>query len=381
MTVFSQQLVGGRYRVLHEIGKGGFGETYLAQDTHLHEQKCVIKKFIYTSNNSQDLAKAQELFEREANILHWLGKKHPQIPELFASFKEDNDFYLVQEWIDGETFSSELKRKGKLNEEEIKQFLQEILELLQYVHDNNVIHRDIKPDNIMRRREDNKLVLIDFGCVKQFITANRQLNHPNNRTCIGTEGYAAKEQLWGNPQFSSDIYSMGMTLVFALTAIQPKDLSRDHHTNQLLWQNYASDVSKDLISIINKMIEENFSDRYQTIQNILKDLDSPQILPTLPINPQTVIPHNSRITTIPILNIPLKPTLIVLVPMVILVGFGAGFSLFKNGNSPPPVPDPSPTNSSRDPLPPPDEPDNPPETETSRFLCPDPLKGQIPSCS
>ena len=396
MTAYYEHPVGGRYQVISKIGQGGFGETYLAEDTYLHGKKCVIKKFIYTSNDTQDLAKAKELFKREAKVLARLGK-HSQIPQLLASFEEDNDFYLVQEWIDGETLSSELKRKGKLNEEEIKQFLQEILELLQYVHNNRVIHRDIKPDNIMRRRQDDKLVLIDFGCVKQFITANRQLNQPHNPTRIGTEGYAPNEQLSGNTQFSSDIYSVGMTSVFALTAIQPKDLQRNYNTNELLWQDKALDISYNLVRIVNKMIEENSHYRYLTIQDILTDLSSSTTSQTIPVNSPTLIPDYPRSTIKPTWNIPLKPSLIILVPIFILVGFAAGFSLVKNQTIPvsqPPSESPgadSPSLRSEDFLKAPNAPSQPetkpepvPENSSEpsgQFLCPDSLKGKIPSCS
>lgn len=160
MRAFSNQIIGGHYKILDKLGVGGFGETYLAEDSQRLGSKCVIKRLIFKSNNDEDLKKAQELFEREGKTLLRLGK-HEQIPYLFAYLSENQEFYLVQEYIEGHSFDEELCSGKKLNEVEIINFLEKILPILKYIHNNGVIHRDIKPANIMRLHKDDKLVLID----------------------------------------------------------------------------------------------------------------------------------------------------------------------------------------------------------------------------
>ncbi|UXE60477.1 MAG: protein kinase [Woronichinia naegeliana WA131] len=167
-TTVNNQIIGGRYAILRQLGAGGWGETYLAEDLQRLGSCCVIKQLINTHHNPGILKKAQELFEREGKTLIQLGN-HPQIPFLFAYFEENNEFYLIEEYIEGESFAQELESKGKLEENLVIDFLMDTLVVLKYVHGNGIIHRDLKPDNIMRRQSDQKFVLIDFGGVKEFL--------------------------------------------------------------------------------------------------------------------------------------------------------------------------------------------------------------------
>ena len=152
-----------RYNILQVLGSGGFGDTYLAQDTDLPSHpKCVVKQLKPKDPNPQVLPIAKSLFEREAEYLYKLGNSHPQIPQLFAHFEENGEFYLVEEFIDGYSLEEEVRVGQKLSEPATIVLLIEILEVLAFVHQQNVIHRDIKLANLMRRRSDRKIILIDF---------------------------------------------------------------------------------------------------------------------------------------------------------------------------------------------------------------------------
>lgn len=160
--------LGGHYRIVRLLGKGGFGETYLAQDIHLPDQPWrVVKKLQPQFTDPQSLQTAHRLFNTEAQVLYKLGK-HDQIPELFAHFEEAQEFYLVQEYIEGQVLTQEIQPGKRLNESSVIELLVAILEILKFVHQQGVIHRDIKPDNLIRRTSDNQSILIDFGAVKQI---------------------------------------------------------------------------------------------------------------------------------------------------------------------------------------------------------------------
>jgi chaperone protein DnaK len=261
------QLLQGRYQVIRELGKGAFGQTYIAQDTQYPGKPyCVVKHL--QPDDPRSLEKAKQLFLREAEILAKLGK-HNQIPELKAY--SETQFYLVQEFIDGHPLRDEIPPARTWTENDVVSLLQDILPILVFIHDEGVIHRDIKPDNIMRRQRDNKLVLIDFGAIKEKV-----LNTPGTgaSTVVGsrvyTLGYAPPEQTSGKPQFNSDIYALGMTAIEALTGKSPH-LLQDDDTGEIIWQNKAS-VSPGLAAIITKMIRYRRQDRYQSAGEVLQAL-------------------------------------------------------------------------------------------------------------
>jgi eukaryotic-like serine/threonine-protein kinase len=191
------QFIGGRYQVLQELGSGGFGKTYLAKDTELPQQPlCVVKHLQLRFNSPSLWQNAKERFITEAKVLKRLGS-HDRIPQLIAYLEEDGEFYLIQELINGEEFRQEFSRQ-RLTEAQIIHFLKEVLEILAFVHQQGVIHRDIKPSNLMRRRSDGKIVLIDFGAVKEIGTLSFNAETQTLITkAIGTPGYMAPEQLSG----------------------------------------------------------------------------------------------------------------------------------------------------------------------------------------
>lgn len=195
-----------RYQILSKLGEGGFGTTFLAKDLHLPgDRVCVVKQLKPQTIDSLTWKTAKRLFDTEAQTLYRLGN-HPQIPQLFAYFEEDRQFYLVEEYIEGHSLAREIADPTLKNREDrLILLLQEILDLLEYVHHNNVIHRDINPNNIIRRKHDNKLVLIDFGAVKQITNQTIPTKHHLYTISIGTPGYHPSEQANGNPKLSSDV--------------------------------------------------------------------------------------------------------------------------------------------------------------------------------
>ena len=202
------KILRNHYKIIDTLGSGGFGDTYLAQDLDLPDKpKCVVKHLSPKSSDPETLTIAQRLFETEAQTLYKLGKDSDQIPKLFAHFQEGTEFYLVQEYIEGQDISKELTPGKKLSESYTINLLKGILEALEKAHQNNIIHRDIKPKNLMRRNSDKKIVLIDFGAVKE-INVLTTANQPGTTTLtvpVGTPGYMPNEQRNGNPTLSSEI--------------------------------------------------------------------------------------------------------------------------------------------------------------------------------
>jgi serine/threonine protein kinase len=262
-------LLGDRYRPTKSIAREGFGIALLAEDEFKPSKPpCVIKQFLPLEHNNAP--KAIELFRQEAVRLEQLGK-HPQIPELLAHFEEGDRLYIVQEFIDGKNLAQELVQTGPFREHQIRSLLQDLLPVLQFIHKGQVIHRDIKPDNIIRRDSDGKLVLVDFGAAK-YVAAGA---FARTGTTIGSAGYAAPEQTVGKAVFASDIYSLGVTCIHLLTGIEPFDLY-DASESKFVWQNYLIDnpVSEELTRILNKMIELPLNKRYKSADEVLQDLNS-----------------------------------------------------------------------------------------------------------
>ncbi len=267
----------GRYRPLKLIGRGGFGRTYFALDVDRLNSRCVIKQFAPQTQGTKSFLKAVQLFEQEAVRLHELGE-HPQIPTLLAYFEQNKYLYLVQQMIQGRTLHQEMAAQAVYSEGSIRQLLADLLPVLQFIHEQGVIHRDITPSNIIRRQADQKPVLIDFGVAKQFSEAIRY----EQGTRIGTEGYAPIEQLRSGQAYpSSDLYSLGATCLHLVTGCKPEDLYSPRE-GRWLWQEYLAKQNRTLhpglAELLNAMTQDLVSERYQTAQDVLNDL---QRLPKL----------------------------------------------------------------------------------------------------
>jgi eukaryotic-like serine/threonine-protein kinase len=274
--MFIGAILRNRYKIIRLLGSGGFGDTYLAEDLDLPvnpKPKCVVKHLKSKDLNPDVLPVATRLFNSEAETLYRLGNLHNQIPSLFAHFQENGEFYLVQEFVDGEDLGKEISPGKQLSESQVTKLLQEILEILAVVHHQNIIHRDIKPQNIMRRRQDGKIILIDFGAVKETMAVNAQ-GQTSATVAIGTPGYMPSEQADGQPKLCSDIYAVGMLGIYALTGIQPHQLPKDPTNGEVIWRNWTN-VSEKLAGILSKMVIYHFRERYPTATDVLQALTPP----------------------------------------------------------------------------------------------------------
>jgi serine/threonine protein kinase len=261
----------GRYRIMKPIGQGGFGKTYLAVDEDRLASRCVIKQFSPQVEGSKSLEKAIRLFGEEAVRLHELGE-HPQIPALLAYFEHEQRLYLVQQFIEGPTLLQELQQQGAFGEQKIRALLAGVLPVLKYVHDHQVIHRDITPSNILRRKADNKLVLIDFGVAKLLSAEN--IAQPGTK--IGTEGYAPIEQLRSGKAYpASDLYSLAATCVFLMTQTKPDDLY-DPLAGRWIWREKLKQrggvVSEPIAQILDRMLKDLVNERYPSADAVMRDL-------------------------------------------------------------------------------------------------------------
>ncbi len=300
------KLLDSRYKIIKILATGGFGENYIAQDTKRPgNPTCVVKHLKPTSTDSNFFETAKRLFQSEAETLEKLGN-HDQIPRLLAYFVENQEFYLVQEFVEGHPLTDELVLGEGWSEQQVIQMLLSVLSILEFVHSQGVIHRDIKPDNIIRRQGDGKLVLVDFGAVKQLrasygLGSLHLMGNPSATVAIGTPGYMPTEQGQGRPRHNSDIYSLGIIAIQALTGVAPMDLQEDAQTGELIWE-HLSPVSSELAEVLNKMVRYHFKERYQSTTEALQAINSfaedlvPQQYPQA--GTQSIPSQHSRVATI-----------------------------------------------------------------------------------
>ncbi|MDX2099347.1 MAG: serine/threonine-protein kinase, partial [Leptolyngbyaceae cyanobacterium bins.59] len=273
-------LLRNRYRVIQTLGQGGFGRTYLALDEDRLKTRCVIKQFSPQFHGAKSLDKAIEMFSQEAMRLNELGE-HPQIPTLLAYFEQSQRLYLVQEFVEGQNLAQELQRQGAFSEQRIRELLQGVLPVLKFIHDRQVIHRDITPTNIMRRQADGRLMLIDFGVSKQVIGVSPIMTG----TRIGTEGFSPMEQLRSGKAFpASDLYSLGAICIFLLTQSHPHDLY-DPLAGKWVWREQLAQrggkISDRLAQILDRLLKDLVGDRYQSADEVIKDLNQAMSSPPL----------------------------------------------------------------------------------------------------
>jgi serine/threonine protein kinase len=291
--ILSGTLIDNRYIIQKLLGQGGLGRTYLAFDTRRFNETCVLKEFAPSGSGENALEKCRNLFKREARILHQL--QHPQIPKFLACFEGDGRLFLVQEFVNGKTYSTLLRERQSqgltFSEDEVIEWLMKLLPVLDYVHQHNIIHRDISPDNIMLPEGQNLPVLIDFGVGKQLADLN-DITNSNHKTfvgklsLVGKVGYAPREQISLGLCFpSSDLYALGVTAIVLLTGQDPS-LLMDQETLEWKWHHYT-DISNGFTQILAKMLADRPSLRYQTTRQVLQDLielkQSQELLPfTIP---------------------------------------------------------------------------------------------------
>ncbi|MBV6624897.1 MAG: CHASE2 domain-containing protein [Rivularia sp. (in: Bacteria)] len=269
----SSNLLSNRYQVTRVLAQGGFGCTYLAKDTQRPgSPTCVVKQLMPARRDTRFLQVARRLFDSEAEILELLGQ-HNQIPELYAFFEQEKEFYLVQQFIPGHPLTDELPPHKEIkSESEVINILKELLEVLAFIHQRQVIHRDIKPANIIRCNQDNRLVLIDFGAVKLMQPQSKEQTELAT-VAIGTRGYTPPEQFAGHPRLSSDIYALGAIAIQALTGLLPHELQPNPDNGNLEWREWAR-VSDNFAAVLDKMVRYHASERYKSAIETLEDIKS-----------------------------------------------------------------------------------------------------------
>ncbi|NJM48978.1 MAG: serine/threonine protein kinase, partial [Alkalinema sp. RU_4_3] len=263
-----------RYEILRELGDGGFGKTFLVRDHQMPSaRQCVLKQLKPLHNNPEIYSLVKDRFQREAAILEQLSD-HPQVPRLHAYFCEDDLFYLVEEYIEGNTLTQHVQTQGPQSETTVRNILAQLLPAIAHIHQQKIVHRDIKPDNIILRTSDQKPVLIDFGAVKE--TMGTILNSQGNSArsiIVGTPGYMPSEQMIGRPVYASDLYSLGLTAIYLLTAKLPQDLDTDPATGAFLWRSHTN-VSAPFANLLDRAIQLNPANRFSTAQEMLTNLNN-----------------------------------------------------------------------------------------------------------
>jgi serine/threonine protein kinase len=272
----SGTLLQQRYRVTKVLGQGGFGRTYLAQDTGCFDEMCVLKEFSPNDRGRDALKKSKELFQREAQVLYQID--HPQIPKFRANFEEQRRLFLVQEYAEGKTvaktLSDRLKNSTTFTEAEAVEFLQNMLPVLTHIHGMGIIHRDISPDNIIFRDRDRLPVLIDFGVVKAGVTQLEVSTQIHQGTTVGKAGYAPGEQLQtGEAYANSDLYALAVTVVVMMTGRKPESLI-DKSTMTWKWHQWVPTLTPWLAKILNKMLSRAPNSRYQSATEVAQALRS-----------------------------------------------------------------------------------------------------------
>ncbi len=259
-----------RYQILQSLNSGGFGETFLAIDLQSANQKKVVLKSLKSNHHEITPEISEKLFLKEASVLEELGSNCTQIPSLYAYISQENKYYLVQEYIEGKN----LLELGIITSSQCISILSSLLDTLEYIHKKNIIHRDIKPENIIIRQSDRLPVLIDFGAVKETMgSLNTSISSTVPSIVIGTQCFMAPEQSSDRTVFSSDLYALGLSMIYSLTGKLPQEFSSDPITGELEWQdNLEVDLDNNLQKVLTKATQMDIASRYPTAEAMSKDL-------------------------------------------------------------------------------------------------------------
>jgi ABC-type branched-subunit amino acid transport system substrate-binding protein len=276
-------ILDGRYLPSKLLKKGEFSTTFLGRDLQAPKLKyCSIEQLELGSNLSQSqVVTATKLFHQEAEALEKLGK-HPNIPDIFACLElvdtakidqsQQQLFYIIREYIEGQNLHSKLLTKGNFTESAVIVILREVARILEFIHFQGAIHRNLQPSNIICDLQ-GKIYLINFGTMQQLVA---------DSTDACTAPYAAWEQVQGQAYPSSDLYALAVTCLYLLTGKQPQDLL-DHQTNKWVWRTPNLQVSDALAAILDRMLQFEPTARFQSARDILDRLDAAFGVPTLSI--------------------------------------------------------------------------------------------------
>ena len=300
-------LHGGSYRIIDTLGRGGFGITYLAEQV-MAERKVCIKEFFpeeyynrdangcSISLGSQGSAKIMETFKakfiKEAKTIAKFD--HSNIIHIHDVFEENNTAYYVMEYIDGESLSAVVKRRGALDEAAAVGYIRQVAEALGYIHEQRIMHLDVKPGNVMLRSRDDRAILIDFGLSKHY---NAESGEATSSSPVGvSHGFAPMEQYksGGVKEFSpaTDIYSLGATLYYLVTGSVPPEAADMSREGVEVPSNLSLGVQRAIRSAMNYWRE----DRPQSIDDFLKLLgDEPEVV--APVAEATIIDVEPKQTT------------------------------------------------------------------------------------
>jgi serine/threonine protein kinase, bacterial len=309
-----------RYEIIREIGDGGFGKTFLVRDHQMPSaRQCVVKQLKPLHENAEIYTMVKERFQREAAILEQLGE-HDQVPRLYAYFCEAERFYLVEEYVAGDTLTQKVQQEGPQPEAIVQAMLVNLLPTIVHVHQQKIVHRDIKPDNIILRKSDQKPVLIDFGAVKETMATVLNAQGDSARSIVvGTPGYMPSEQTIGRPVYSSDLYSLGLTAIYLLTGKTPPEFDTEPQSGSFRWRQHAPNISPEFAALLDRAIQISPAQRFSTAQAMFMALNSLAVGMTLPpegVWPQAqpqYIPDTTPLTppppmvTVPIAPAPIGP--------------------------------------------------------------------------
>ena len=292
-------ILDNRYQILTTLGSGSFSETYIAKDTQMPSGRLsVVKKFKPSTFHQQSYALALEAFQKQASTLEML--RFDQIPQLYDYFAWQDNFYLIQERIEGQTLGGKIRDRGPLTEAETHQFLVHFLPVLSYLHSHQVIHQTLTPDHIILRQQDGKPVAIGFGAMQQPQSIRE--TDDSDAIALYSEDFVPPEQRQGDPLTpASDLYALGMTAIYALTGILPQDMDHDRQSGQVIWRGCAPGVSERLADVLDQAIQMNPDDRFSSADNMMAALaDEHSLAPTVfseagtGVNPFAAIPKRRR---------------------------------------------------------------------------------------
>lgn len=315
------------YQFIKVLDTDELGHTYLVIDIHLQEHpKCVVKQIRLPPNSSQTRQLILSHLEKTSQLLKKLGQ-HDQIPRFITSFAQTNQFYLVQEFIPGCPLTDELIPGDPLTENQVITLLQELLNLLVFVHQQGVILGNLKPSTIIRRQGDGKLVLTTWGVIHQLSAQIAQSFHqsapnPRHPTSVDQSSKPFPEHL----QVNSDLYALGIIAIQAMTGLSASELTELKQTNNSqhetsAWQAYTQ-VSPELAAILEKMVHSDRQNRYHKAANVLADLSGiPESNPITQFSLPSLPEINPAIATITFPTRQLKPQ--VILAAIALVGITA----------------------------------------------------------
>jgi formylglycine-generating enzyme required for sulfatase activity len=303
------QLINGRYEILEQLGEGVVSATYLARGRQPHDPICVVKQLTPLRSRAADDPAHQSLlesFEQEALVLRQLGE-HPQIPRLLAHFTENQKLYLIREYMEGHSLREEIQAGVQQSESYVTEFLKGILEILVFVHQSEIVHRNIRPENIIRQ-QDQKLGLIDFGAVKELSSVTLTPEGQKFSTVVGNPGYMAPEQAKGKHYLCSDIYALGMMGIEALTGVSPSLLPEDSQTGELSWRDQVQ-VSDRLAAFLDKMVSDRYTQRYASALEALQGLLTQAVILSPSPSPRSPVEERSSFSSPSVESAPAVPVL------------------------------------------------------------------------